>query len=136
VYGSQEEALAQIDRAVAQAQERVTQARAYQAELEGMRVVGQSRDGTAEVTLGHTGAVLDVYLGRSLQDAGLDRIRAVLLEANSAAQAQLAEQVTELTGRTFGRDSGTTREIAAQYRQMFPPPDDTGPGAGQGGVLR
>lgn len=133
-----DETLDRIDEAVAQARDRADRARAYRDELDAVRVVGRSRDGGGEVTLGHTGAVLDLHLGRGLAGASLERIRAALLEANATAQAQLTAQVAELTGQAFGADSGTTREIAAHYREMFPLPESEGQGHGPdvSGVLR
>lgn len=133
-----EETLARVDVAVAQARERADRARAYREELDTLRVVGRSRGGAAEVTLGHTGAVLDLHLDGGLAGASLEMIRGALLEANATGQAQLTARVAELTGQAFGEDSATTREIAAHYRELFPPLDVTGHGHGPGvsGVLR
>jgi hypothetical protein len=132
--------LARIDGAVAQAREQAIRAQAYREELDALRVVGRSRDDAAEVTLGHTGAVLDLRLGRHLEEASLERIRAAVLEANAAGRAQLAGRVAELTGQAFGEESETTLEISALYGEMFPPVDDDRSGRGQGhgqpGVLR
>jgi hypothetical protein len=133
-----EDTLARIDGAVALARERAERAAACRDQLDALRVVGRCRDGTAEVTLGHTGALLDLHLGGGLGTASLERIASALLEANTTAQARLSARVAELTGQAFGEDSGTTREIAAHYRSMFPPPDrdDRGHGPASSGVLR
>ncbi|MCR6033495.1 hypothetical protein GGQ22_18955 [Nocardioides sp. zg-579] len=139
MYSSPEEALASVDRAAAQMQEQVVKAQAYAVEVETLRIVGQSRDGAAEVTVGHNGAIRDLYLARSLNDATLDRIRAAVLEANADAQRQVVERVSELSAETFGAESATAREISRQYAEMFPAaPDDDGGSAGStgAGVLR
>jgi hypothetical protein len=133
VFASEEEALAHVDRGVAEAQGRAVRAQALSADLDGLRVSGRSRDGAAEVTLTHTGAVVDVHLGRRLENAGLDQIRAAILEANTAAQGELSAQVTQLTMRALGESSAAAREISEQYRQMFPPVDG---GPSDHGVLR
>lgn len=134
--GSAEEALSSVDRAVADAQQRAVEARRFSEELDQVRVVGQSRDGAAEVTLTHTGALTDIYLGRRLEDASLDKIRSSILEASVAAQGQLADRVSALAGQAFGNESGTTRELVRQYADLFPPapPDEDGPHTS--GVLR
>ncbi|GAB3769277.1 DNA-binding protein YbaB [Nocardioides ginsengisegetis] len=133
MFTSEEEALASVDRAVAEARAHAIRAQALSVDLDALRVTGQSRDGAAEVTLSHTGAVTDVYFGRRLENAGLDQLRTAFLQANAAAQSQLAARVTELSGRAFGDDSATTRELAARYRQMFPPAEG---GSDHPGVLR
>lgn len=134
MHRAADETLDRIDEAVAQARARADRAREYRDRLELLRADGRSRGGAAGVTLGPTGAVLDVHLGRGLHSASLERIRAELLDANAAARAELAERVVALTGQAFGEDSATTREIATRYREMLAPPVDDGPGPA--GVLR
>ncbi len=61
-----------------------------------------------------------------------------MLEANRDAQAAVASAVTEVTAEAFGRESGTTREIARQYAALFAPASSPEPRAGDDrpGVLR
>ncbi|MEV7428569.1 MULTISPECIES: YbaB/EbfC family nucleoid-associated protein [unclassified Nocardioides] len=135
MYSSPEEALASVDRAAAKMQEQVVKAQAYAVEVETLRIVGQSRDGGAEVTVGHNGAIHDLYLGRTLNDATLERIRSAVLEANADAQRQVVERVSALSAETFGADSATAREITRQYADMFPAPPDDGGSPTRAGVL-
>ena len=135
---SAEEALASVDRAVAAAQDRAEHALDYRRRLERLRVTGRSRDGVARVTLSHTGALCDLQLVRGHEHLGAEQVRAVVLEANRDAQAAVTAAVTEVTAEAFGRDSGTTREIARQYAALFAPASPSGQRAGDDrpGVLR
>ncbi len=134
MYTDAEEALASIDRAAALAQERAERYAAHEAALDRLRVTAGSRDGTATVTLAHSGALCDLSLAPSLARATPERVREVVLEANVAAQARLVAEVAALTAETFGAESETTRAITGQYAALFPsaPPS----GGGRSGVLR
>ena len=125
-HPSAEEALASVDQAVAAAQDRAERAHDYRRRLDRLRVTGRSRDGVARVTLSHTGALSDLHLERTAEHLGAERVRAVVLEANRAAQGHLVAAVTEVTAEAFGRDSATAREIARQYADLFPPPAEPG----------
>lgn len=134
---TEEQAHAYIDQLMARAQERAVQAQAMAAEMESMRVVGQSDDRSAEVTLSSTGALVDLYIGPSLQGAGGEAVRAALMQANAAAQRELTTRATEVTARHFGADSETTREFSGRYADLFGTPGDEGDGPDAGpGVLR
>ena len=138
MHPSAEEALASVDRAVTAAQDRVEHALDYRRRLDRVRVTGRSRDGVARVTLSHTGALCDLQLARGHEHLGAEQVRTAVLEANRDAQAAVAATVTEVTAEAFGRESGTTREIARQYAALFAPASPPEPRAGgdRPGVLR
>lgn len=133
---SEEEARESVRRMVEMAQERARQAHAMVGELEALRVVGESREGT-RVVLGHTGGLLEVTLGDRLGDADLRTIEQSINQANADAQFRLKAQVQELAGRHYG-ESETTSHFSQQYDQLFPDaaPTDRPEGPSTGGVLR
>ncbi len=136
---SEEHAHAYVDQLVIQARERAAQAQSMAAEMETLRVTGQSEDGQAEITLTSTGALVDLYVGPSLAGAGGEAIRTSLMQANGAAQRRLSAQAVEVTARHFGADSDTTREFAERYAGIFGGDDDgdgDGTNGGGSGVLR
>ena len=135
MYSNAEDALASVDRAAARMQEQAAKARAFADEVSRLQVVGQSRDGAAEVTVGHNGALKDLDLGRSLDDASLEQIRAAVLEANADAHRQVVDRVGELSAAAFGADSATSRELVGQYADMFPAPPDEPGARSSAGVL-
>lgn len=134
MFDSAEEAMAHIDRGIGAARDRAEQAQRLTVELEGLRVTGRSPDDAAEVTVTHTGALVDLYLSRRLDQATLDQIRSAVLAAQSDAQAQIPDRIAELTQHAFGEDSATSRSVVEQYRGLFPPPD--GDPEPRDGVLR
>lgn len=139
MFPDAEQALAHVDRAIAQAQERAVRAQQLTQELDALRVTGHSADGAAEVTLTHTGALVDLYLGKTLEEASLERIRTAVLEASTNAQGQIGEHVAELSSRAFGADSQSAQELTRQFQEMFPRREDDGPegpGGSMPGVLR
>ncbi len=136
MISSEEQAHAHIDQLMLQAQERAVQAQSMAAEMETLRVTGQSEDGQAEITLTSTGALVDLYVGPSLAGAGGEAIRTSLMQANAAAQRSLSVQAVEVTARHFGADSDTTREFADRYTGIFGGGDEDDTNDGGSGVLR
>lgn len=126
MFNNADDALASVDRLVAQAQQKAEQAERYADNVAALKVTGSSRAG-AEVTLSHTGALLNIELLSALNNASLEQIRSAVLEANAAAQGQLSQRVAELASESFGQGSDTASEFTRQYTEMFPPVPDEKP---------
>ncbi|MBB3090506.1 hypothetical protein [Nocardioides albus] len=123
MFNNADDALASVDRLVAQAQQKAEQAQRYADNVANLKVTGRSRAG-AEVTLSNTGALVNIELLSGLNNASLDQIRSAVLEANANAQGQLSQRVAELAADSFGQGSETAGEFTRQYAEMFPPPSD------------
>lgn len=113
------EATSRVDALVAQAREHAERMRALSGELEAIEVTGTA-DGVA-VTLGHTGALVDVRIDRG--SAYPDELEQAVLAASRAAQQRLRAVVDEVVAEHCGADTPTAEHFAEQYARLFP--DDT-----------
>lgn len=118
-----DDARTRIELAMRQAQENVERSRELTRDLETMRVVGRSRDGSAEVVLSSSGALVDLRLDERLNSASLDEVRAAVLQANTDARSRAEEEIASVAGRHFGAGSKTVDQFEDHYTKMLRLPD-------------
>lgn len=137
---SEEQARAYVDDLVARAREQATRARELADQLEALTSRGRAADGSCEVTVGHGGGLVDLWLSPVLAQAPPHAVRRVVLEANAAARRAMSEEVVALAGAHHGHGSAAAEEIARPFAAMLGAPAGPGRAAGPpsrpGGVLR
>lgn len=92
---------------VAEAQQRAEDAARFAADLDALRVTGRSPDG-AQVTLTHTGAMVDLRL----PDTVPAQVAESVLAAVADAHRRIAEQVRELACAGLGAEAGRSFALA------------------------
>lgn len=134
--GTEAEAHQRVRELIDKAHDHARAAQTMVTDLDALRVTGRAQDGTS-VTLGHTGALLELSLSEELSGAATSEVERSLREANTAAQQELRSRVGELAALHYGEDSDTSRQFEQQYADLFPepPPEEERPRGGPG-VLR
>jgi DNA-binding protein YbaB len=82
--------------------------------LAGLRVTVADETRMVEVTVDAQGALVDVVLGRRIQQVEPDRVAQVLMSTIQEARRRLAVQAREIVAATLGTESPAARAIAAR----------------------
>ncbi|GAB2881196.1 YbaB/EbfC family nucleoid-associated protein [Nocardioides pacificus] len=118
---SEQQAQAYVDELMEQARTQVVRARAMADELESLAVRGRSGDGRCEVTVGHGGGLVDLWLSPGLAQGTLDEIRRGVLEANAAARRTMSEEAAALAAAHYGAGSATAEELTSRLTELLAP---------------
>lgn len=111
-----QEATSRVDALVAKAKEHAERMQALSGELEAIEVTG-SAEGVA-VTVGHTGALLDVRIDRG--NSYPDQLEQAILAASRVAQQRLRTVVDEVVTEYAGAGTPTAEHFTEQYSRLFP----------------
>jgi hypothetical protein len=84
----------------------------------------ESRGGEAVVTVDHSGGLADLRLSDRAMRMTPRELAEIILATSRRAQAQLAQQVTDLVNGLYGSGSDTAAFIGRTYTAQFPEPGD------------
>jgi hypothetical protein len=84
----------------------------------------ESRGGEAVVTVDHSGGLADLRLSDRAMCMTPRELAEIILATSRRAQAQLAQQVTDLVNGLYGSGSDTAAFIGGTYTAQFPEPGD------------
>ena len=112
----------------ASAAEQAAAAQAMSDEVSRLSVTASDPDRLVTVTVDGSGTMTGLYLAPEAARSGTDRLALEILRTMRRAQAQLAERVAEIAGRTVGADSATGRSVVAGFATRFPAPEENDDG--------
>lgn len=112
--------------------EQLAQATRLRSELELVRVTAHSRAGDVEATVDSTGGLVDLHLTSAAMRRSPEELSGEVLAVTRAAQAQLAERMSQVMAGVLGPGSDTERFVTETYSERFPAPD--GPDEARGGA--
>ncbi|MFY1690508.1 YbaB/EbfC family nucleoid-associated protein [Plantactinospora sp. WMMB782] len=87
--------------------------------LQQLRVTATSADRMAEVTIDHTGALLELRLDQRIQRVAPEAVARVIMSTIADARRKAAAQAREILADTVGTDSPAARAIAARVDQQL-----------------
>jgi hypothetical protein len=103
---------------------RAAQARELAARLGGLTATAQSDDELISVTVGASGAPIDLTLKEDIRERPAAETARAILATVRKAQASLTAAATEATTETVGADSETGKAIIASYVARQAPEHD------------
>lgn len=113
--------------------EMATNARAMGERMQELRVTAVDPDGLVEVTVDSAGALVDLQLGRGIQQVAPDFVARTIMETIREAKLKLADRAQEIVAETMGTDSAAARQVATRIRQQLRDRDGDDTGIEQGG---
>lgn len=99
--------------------------RAMSDRLEQLRVTASADNGLAEVTIDHTGALVDLRLTERIQRVAPEAVARTIMSTIAQARRMAADRSREIIADTVGTDSPAARAIADRVDQQL-----RGPGRG------
>jgi DNA-binding protein YbaB len=117
------DAAAQVDRWVAQANEKARRYQAMQAAVGQVAVTETSPDGMVTVTVDSAGNVTGLQITDRVRDLSGAQVAKAVLGTLRRAQSRLPERLAEVMAGTIGDDEQTVNTIVGTYRAKFPEPE-------------
>ncbi|MEV4642157.1 YbaB/EbfC family nucleoid-associated protein [Actinoplanes sp. NPDC049548] len=102
-----------------------TDTKAMSDRLGELRVTAADDNRMVEVTVDAQGALVDIHLGRRIQQVEPDVVARTIMATIRAARLRTADRAQEIIAETVGTDSPAARAIAAQVGDRL---RDTAPG--------
>jgi hypothetical protein len=113
-YGSPEEVLRSLDEAAEAAHERAARTESWKDDVMAVRGRGTAMGTGVVVEVDSGGALLTLGIRDDAARQGGPAVAHAVLEAQSAAHAQVRERVAAMTTATFGAETPTTRAVTAE----------------------
>ena len=95
-------------------------ARALADQVTGVEMSASTQDGAVRVTVGASGAVVDLRLTEQIRKYPAGELAAEILAVMRRAQVQLAAQVADIATRTLGAADPAARAVVDSFEQRFP----------------
>jgi DNA-binding protein YbaB len=109
-----------------------TDTQAMSDRLTRLRVTASDDSRMVEVTVDAQGALVDLRLGRRIQQVEPETVARTIMRTIQAARRRTADQAQEIIADTVGTESPAARAIAAQVGERLREPDETArPGSGE-----
>lgn len=124
------EAIAGVDRMVADAKAKAQRYQAMRAALGQVSVTETAKDGLVTATVDAAGNITDLRITDRVRDMSGAQVAAAVLNTVRRAQAKLPERLGEVMAATIGDDEQTRETIVGNYRAKFPEPEPE-PGTSQ-----
>lgn len=109
---SADEALARVDRGIAEAASRATRGQDFADSYAALEGSGASPGGDVRVTLGPEGLVTRLTITNAAASTSGASAREAIMAANTAAIADLRQRAESLTAQTWGAGSATAAAVA------------------------
>jgi len=97
------------------------QAEAFQAASSRIQGRAKNATGTVEVAVDHAGVLTDLRIAESAPTGAA--LAAEIRRCLAAAQSQLAGQMQDVAGASFGAESQTTQRLVGALRDRFAEPE-------------
>jgi DNA-binding protein YbaB len=110
------------------AAQQAEKARALADQVTGIEVSASTQDGAVQVTVGASGALVDLRLGEQIRKYPPGELAAEILAVMRRAQAQLAAQVSDIAARTLGAEDPAAKAVVDGFEQRFPAVAQADPG--------
>ncbi|HET6502771.1 MAG TPA: YbaB/EbfC family nucleoid-associated protein [Amycolatopsis sp.] len=121
--GGGEDALAGLDRWVAQARAKAERYQAMRSAAGEVSVTESSKDDLVTVTVDSAGNVTDLRITDRVRELTGAQVAAAVLGTLRKAQSRLPERLGEVMAETIGDDRQTVETIVGNYRAKFPEPE-------------
>lgn len=105
------------------ARERAAAAQELAAGVAGLSVTAEGAGGAVRVTVSGSGSVTDLRLEPEVEGWAAQQIAERVMWTMRRAQAQLAQEVRDVTARTVGLDSESGRAVVGSFLERFPDPE-------------
>ncbi|WP_100446419.1 YbaB/EbfC family nucleoid-associated protein [Glycomyces xiaoerkulensis] len=94
-------------------------------QLEELRLTVADSNRICEVTLDHSGNIVDLQLSSRMNRARPEDVARTIMETVQEAKHRLADRSREIIETTLGADSAAGRAIAGRVRNQLDPDDDS-----------
>ena len=99
-----------------------TDTRSMSVQLDRLRVTATDDSGTVEVTVDAQGALVDLRLGRGIQQLEPERVAEAIMTTIREAKGRIAGRAQAIVAETIGTESPAARAIAAQIGERLSTP--------------
>lgn len=114
-----EAVLAMIGEKTDAANAQLDKAEEYGARTTGLRVVGESPDRLATVTVDEVGQMVDLDFGDRFATASAEELRTAILAAQTQAKQRLTNRIREIGEEVYGPDSAAVAVVADSYESRY-----------------
>jgi len=114
-----EAVLTMINEQTSAANQQIDKAEQFASRTESLRVVGESRDHLAQVTVDGVGQMVDLAFGDGFARASADEVRTAVLTAHVQAKQKLTNRVREIGTEIYGSGSSAVDLVADSYESRY-----------------